>query len=197
MKAGLRLTDPKTGAPPVEAFAFRPVTAETGADFDALFSAPGAPKYCWCMVWRRTAAERRQTDPASSKRQMMTRIGKGTPVGLLAYDGDTPVAWVSIAPRETYRNLGGPPANEGEAIWSLACFYVPRRLRRQGTMRRLIAAAVAHARANGATAVEAYPVDADSPSYRFMGFVAVFAEAGFAELGRAGRRRHVMRLALD
>jgi hypothetical protein len=64
-------------------------------------------------------------------------------------------------------------------------------------MRRLIAAATDYARENGATVVEAYPVDPDAPSYRFMGFVPVFAEAGFAEIGRAGRRRHVMRLALD
>lgn len=176
---------------------FAPVTPATLADFEALFSASGGPKYCWCMVWRRSAAEAKQNDAASSKRQMLQRIDDGTPVGLLAYSDETPVAWVSIAPRETYRNLGGPPAQDGEAIWSLVCFFVPRGLRRQGMMRRLIAAAVDHARENGATGVEAYPVDADSPSYRFMGFVPVFAEAGFAEVGRTGRRRHVMRLALE
>jgi hypothetical protein len=44
--------------------------------------------------------------------------------------------------------------------------------------------------------VEAYPVDADSPSYRFMGFVAPFEKAGFREVGRAGTRRHVMRRSL-
>jgi hypothetical protein len=45
--------------------------------------------------------------------------------------------------------------------------------------------------------VEAYPVAPDAPSYRFMGFVPVFEEAGFAEVGRAGTRRHVMRLSLS
>jgi predicted GNAT family acetyltransferase len=84
----------------------------------------------------------------------------------------------------------------GEVIWSLVCFFVPRRLRGQATVRTLIAAAVDHARQNGATIVEAYPVDEAAPSYRFMGFVKVFAEAGFAEVGRAGNRRHVMRLPL-
>ncbi|WP_199728828.1 hypothetical protein [Corallococcus sp. CA053C] len=44
--------------------------------------------------------------------------------------------------------------------------------------------------------MEAYPVDADSPSYRFMGFVPVFTSAGFEVVGRAGSRRHVMRLPL-
>ena len=104
---------------------------------------------------------------------------------------------MSIAPRDTYRPLGGHEAKPGERVWSLACFFVPRALRRRGMMRRLIAAAVDHARGKGATVVEAYPVEADSPSYRFMGFVPVFDEAGFTEVARAGSRRHVMRLDLS
>ena len=72
-----------------------------------------------------------------------------------------------------------------------------RQYRGQGMTARLISAAVEHARARGATVVEAYPVDSDSPSYRFMGFVASFKKAGFVEAGRAGTRRHVMRLQLD
>jgi GNAT superfamily N-acetyltransferase len=176
---------------------FRPVTTRNLADFETLFSAPGAPKYCWCMVWRRSAAEAKNNDPASRKRQMFERIGRGVPVGLLAYDDKTPVAWVSIAPCDTYRTLGGPESKPGETIWSLACFFVPRRLRRQGMTRRLIGAAIDHARKQGATIVEAYPVAPDAPSYRFMGFVPVFEKAGFTEIGRAGHRRHVMRLALS
>lgn len=181
----------------METLTFRPVTTETQADFERLFSSPGAPHYCWCMVWRRSAAEAKQNDRAGRKRQIMQRIGNGTSVGILAYSNGAPIAWASIAPRETYRNLGGPPAVAGEVIWSLVCFFVPRRLRGQGVMRRLIVAAIDYARANRATVVEAYPVDRDAPSYRFMGFVPVFSDAGFADVGRAGRRRHVMRLLLD
>ena len=44
--------------------------------------------------------------------------------------------------------------------------------------------------------MEAYPVDEDSPSYRFMGFVPMFEEAGFREIGREGMRRHVMQRKL-
>ena len=138
------------------------------------------------MVWRRTSAEAKDHDGPSRRRQMMERLDRDTPIGLLAYDQGEPVAWVSVAPRETYRNLGGPPAKEGEAIWSLACFFVRRKLRGQGMTRRLIAAAVDHARGEGATIVEAYPVDEAAPSYRFMGFVGVFAAAGFSDEGMAG-----------
>jgi GNAT superfamily N-acetyltransferase len=176
---------------------FRAVDAKTLGDFEGLFSSPGAPSYCWCMVWRRTPEEARNHDGRSRRTQMLQRIKAGVPVGLVAYRDDEPFAWVSIAPRETYRSLGGPPAEPGQRIWSLVCFFVPRRERGQGTIHALITGAVDHARKKGATVVEAYPVDAAAPSYRFMGFVDVFAAEGFHEVGRAGNRRHVMRLPLD
>jgi len=175
---------------------FRPITAANADAFERFFSGPGAPKHCWCMVWRRTAQEAKLQAPAERKRMMLERITGGAPVGLLAYDGEETVGWVSVAPRETHRALGGPPAEPGEVIWSLTCFYVPRRLRGRGLVRELLSGAVDHARANGATVVEAYPVDPESPSFRFMGFVPVFAEAGFRDLGMTGTRRHVMRLKL-
>jgi GNAT superfamily N-acetyltransferase len=118
-------------------------------------------------------------------------------VGILGYLVGKPVAWCSIAPRPTYRNLGGVAGAADENVWSLACFFVTRQYRGQGMTARLIGAAVDHARARGATVVEAYPVDPDSPSYRFMGFVAAFKKAGFVEAGRAGTRRRVMRLQLE
>ena len=62
--------------------------------------------------------------------------------------------------------------------------------------KRLIGAAVDHARERGAAVVEAYPVDPDSPSYRFMGYVGSFEAMGFRAIGRAGTRRHVMRRLL-
>jgi hypothetical protein len=63
-------------------------------------------------------------------------------------------------------------------------------------MDQLLRSAIEHAARNGATIIEAYPVDADSPSYRFMGFIETFNKAGFQEVGRAGQRRHVMRLPI-
>ncbi len=163
-----------------------------------LFESRGGPKNCWCMVWRATPEEARHPDGASRKAAMARRIDAGVPVGLLGYLDGEPVAWCSIAPRDTYRPLGGIEAAPGgrERVWSIVCFFVKRDLRGAGVTARLIQAAVAHARANGATVIEAYPVDPDSPSYRFMGFVSSFAAAGFREVGRAGSRRHVMRLEL-
>ncbi|MEX1179264.1 MAG: GNAT family N-acetyltransferase [Cucumibacter sp.] len=179
------------------ALSFRPVTRSLWADLEKLFSSPGGPKYCWCMIWRATPEEGRGTTGPVRKAQMRTRVAKNVPVGLIGYDSDEPAAWVSIAPRPTYRRLGGPPDEPGDVVWSLACMFVRRALRGRGLAHQLIDAAVAHARSRGATTVEAYPVAPDAPSYRFMGFVPAFEAAGFAFVEMAGTRRHVMRKQLD
>lgn len=116
------------------------------------------------------------------------------PVGILAYQNGQPLAWCSIAPRATYLPLGGDdyPDVPEEKVWSLVCFFVPRKLRGHGIMRQLLQEAIKAARKRGARVVEAYPVEPDSPSYRFMGFVSAFKKAGFVETKLAGKRRHVM-----
>ena len=174
--------------------AFRAVDRDTWPDFVALFESPGGPKYCWCMAWRPMDAKARGSAPAK-KAAMKALVDSGVPVGLLAYEAGEPVGWCSIAPRDSHRPLGGPAA-DGEKIWSLTCFFLRRDRRGAGHSAALLDAALAYARTQGAATVEAYPVDPDSPSYRFMGFVDLFRRAGFKKVGKAGSRRHVMRLGL-
>ena len=178
------------------ALSFRPVDRQTVDDFTALFEAKGGPSYCWCMAWRVTREEAKTQQGSARKPFMLERIAAGVPVGLLAYRDGSAVGWVSVAPRDTYRDFGGPAARAGEVIWSIACFYVPRALRGEGLSRHLLDAAIAHATKNGATTVEAYPVDPDSPSYRHMGFLPLYAGRDFTPVGRVGARRHVVRLTI-
>ncbi len=182
-----------TEAAVIDRVVFREITTDRWPDFERLFECRGGPKACWCMVWRATPEEAKHTDGASRKAAIARRIAAGTTVGLLGYLDEEPVAWCSVAPRSTYRRL----VNDGspdEGVWSIACFFVVRRLRGQGITQRILAAAVDFAKSRGASIVEAYPVDPESPSYRFMGFVATFEAAGFCEVGRAGTRRHVFQL---
>jgi GNAT superfamily N-acetyltransferase len=183
---------------PEDELVFHAVTPARWDDLARLFEARGGPKSCWCMVWRATPAEARRTDGKSRKAALKLRVMQSVPVGILGYAGREPVAWCSIAPRSTFRRLGGlePPGEDPARVWSLVCMFVPRGRRGRGVTRQLITAAVAQARERGAAVVEAYPVDATSPSYRFMGRTSSFAALGFEEVGRAGTRRHVMRLRL-
>ena len=177
---------------PAPQLAFRPVTAERWPDLRRLFEARGGPSYCWCMAWRPGGG-----GSNDSKRDALRAIvEQGPPVGLLAYEEGEPVAWCSVAPRESYRPLGGRPEPEGVSVWSVACFFATRRHRGRGITGLLLRAAVDLARKRGADVVEGFPVDPESPSYRFMGLRSTFLAAGFTEVGTAGRRRHVMRLEL-
>lgn len=173
------------------------VTRARWKDLEALFEARGGPKYCWCMAWRAVGPETKRTDAKSRKGFLKRRVDAGIPVGLLAYRDGQPVGWCSVAPKASYRKLDDlEPAVDPEKTWAIACFYVQRDARGDGLAGSLLAEAIKHARRKKAKLIEAYPVDEDSPSYRFMGFVPVFEERGFEEAGLAGTRRHVMRLAL-
>lgn len=179
----------------VQKLSVKPVTKATWPDLEALFEGKGGPKYCWCMAWR-PMEDRTSADNAARKKVLHERVLKRTLIGLLGYVDGEPVAWCSVAPRETFLKLSD---NQGEAesgVWSVTCFFVRRDHRNSGLSGQMLDEAVKLAKKRGAKFVEGYPVDPESPSYRFMGFVSLFRERGFRTTGRAGSRRHVMRLGL-
>jgi hypothetical protein len=200
MHTSLHIPEPASNgtANRFEQLVYRDIDRTRWLDLVRFFETRGGPRYCWCMLWRAVGEERQHTDPASRKAALKKRIDAGVPIGLLAYLGDCPVAWCSVAPRDTYRPLGGyiDPSEDPASIWSVVCFHTVRSLRSQGILAYLIRGCIAHARSRGAKVLEAYPVNRDSPSYRFMGYVTSFEAAGFRQLGRAGTRRLVMRLKL-
>jgi GNAT superfamily N-acetyltransferase len=161
----------------------KPVDKTTWHDFEKLFKSKGAPGYCWCMVWRMTNEELKLNTSANKKKFIRQRVRANTPIGLLAYDKTEPIGWCSIAPRETYHRLQGTL----EKVWSIACFYVKREYRDQGFVDFLIDKAKKYAKRKGAKYLEAYPVKPSSPSYRFMGFVKSFDNAGFSFVKKAVR----------
>ena len=173
---------------------FYPVTKDRWLHFKQLFECKGGPHNCWCMVWR--INENKQSMPGKSgkKASMKKRVDDGIPIGLLAYSGDLPIALCSIAPRNTHRSLSGDEMKED--VWSLTCFFVKRAFRNMGVTSQFLHAAIKYAKENGAKYVEAYPVDPESPSYRFMGFKPTFEKAEFQFVKKAGTRRHVMLLKL-
>lgn len=170
----------------------KPVTKARWADLERLFDAPGGPKYCWCMAWR-AMANRGAATNADRKHALRSRVERRVPIGLVFYAEGEPVAWCSVAPRETFLPLRKDQSEDDRDVWSIVCFFIRRDHRKLGLSARMLKTAVAYAKKRGARAVEAYPVDPDSPSYRFMGFLDLFTAQGFSPTGRAGTRRHIVR----
>lgn len=166
----------------------KPVDLSSWNDFEAFFE--GRLSYCWCMAWRMTKEESKNNNSTCRKEFIKQRIQANIPVGLLAYCDNNPIAWCSVAPRETYQKLNGDESLND--VWSIACFYILKEFRGLGIIDVLIEKAKEFARSHGAKHLEAYPVEADSPSYRFMGHVSTFEKAGFSFVKMAGSRRHVM-----
>lgn len=139
----------------------------------------------------------------SSKEQRIAAlealVRKGLPVGILAYHEDHPAAWCSVAPRESYAALEryrALPRIDDAAVWSVTCFFIDRRFRRQGLTCALLKAAVDYAQSHNAAIVEGYPVPPDSPSYTYMGTPETFRRAGFTDVTPPGQARRVMRYTI-
>jgi GNAT superfamily N-acetyltransferase len=83
-------------------------------------------------------------------------------------------------------------------VWLISCVYVRKGARRRGLMAAMIDAAVEWARASGAPAIEACPLDGSvSPSATSIGYATTYSAAGFVEIARRSPERPVMRLELS
>ena len=67
----------KTAISRVLPLTFREVDENRWDDFERLFASTGGPKSCWCMVWRATGTESRQTKGPERKAAMCGRLRVG------------------------------------------------------------------------------------------------------------------------
>ena len=180
-------------------------------DIAIVFGVRGSAFRCQCQRYRlhrresfgsfpveeRAARLRDQSDCGQPK--------SGTTSGLVAYLDDEPVGWCAVAPRAAYEGLvrnqrvpweGRSEDKNDDSVWAITCVLTRAGFRKRGIGRALAAAAVEHAHAQGARAVEAYPIttkDVISEELH-VGTVAMFADAGLEEVSRPTLRRRVMRL---
>jgi GNAT superfamily N-acetyltransferase len=176
--------------------AVRPLTPEAWPALEDLFGRGGASNGCWCMYWVLGPAYRKRSENKADLRALSER---GSPPGLLAFDGDLAVGWCRLTPRadqpwlEHARFLA--PVDD-VPVWSLSCFYVRRGYRRRGVAEALIAAALQAAKRANAPSVEAYPIDTAAPKATtniFTGTASMFERAGFTVVARRSPARPIMR----
>lgn len=156
-------------------------------------------------MWnRQTSKEFDERKGPSNREAMRSLIAGGEVPGLLAYDEGTPIGWVSVGPRERFSRLQRSPVTkpvDDRPVWAITCFVIARDHRRSGVSAALVRAAVDYARANGAEAIEGYPVeprkDAMPEIYAWMGIASTFEDAGFSEIARRSETRPLYRLILD
>lgn len=165
---------------------FVPLTPDRLDDLAILFDQPGDPKWCWCSFFH-IRGRAKDASPATNRAVLTERTERGPAPGLLAYRDGRVVGWVSLGPRDRFVKLAFSTVLapiDDRPVWSIVCFVVDRRERGKGLARALLDAAVDHARANGATTLEAYPADVGGgriPSpVAYKGTLSMFERAGFA-----------------
>ena len=177
----------------------RPLIPDLWPALEDLFGERGACGGCWCMYWRIGAAYRKRAASAN-KADFAAIVRNGPPPGLLAFSGSLAVGWCQLTPRDALEYLERFPRLQridDVPVWAISCFYVRIGYRRKGVTSALISAAIEMARAHGAPALEAYPLDANlTPSASSTGFASTFARAGFKVVARHAPPRPIMRLDL-
>ena len=184
-----------------------PLTPDRWSDFEAIFSARGCSvaRSCWCMAYRCSGSREPppgMTRARANRAALKALVDTGNPPGLIGYRGKVAVGWISIGPREEYARLKRSPVMkpvDEQPVWSIICFVVPAEYRGQGVARALLEGAVAYARKQGATLIEAYPVDRPSRAkdeYMWFGAKSMFDKAGFEEVARRRPQRPVVRMKL-
>ena len=179
---------------------FHPVTPDRWKDFETLFGERGACGGCWCMWWRLKRSDFEKQKGQGNKKAMKKIISSGQVPGILAYSDDIPVAWCSIAPRETFSALERSrilkPVDD-KPVWSIVCFFVAKPLRKKGVTIKLLQAAVLYAKEQGARIVEGYPVEPKKGKtadvFAYTGLASAFLKAGFKEVARRSETRPIMR----
>src|SRR5207249_4641440 len=160
---------------------------------------------CYCMYYRRSGKHdvpAGMTYSEANKRALRKLVDRGVVPGLIGYEKDRPIGWVSLGPREDYARLKRSPVMkpvDERPVWSIVCFFVDRHERGQGVAEALLRAAVIHARENGVRLLEAYPVDKDErshPDFVFFGAKRMYDRAGFKEVARRTPNRPVVRKQL-
>jgi hypothetical protein len=101
-----------------------PLTPDLWPALEALFGKWGASNGCWCMYWRIGGAYRGKR--SENKEALREIVKRGSPPGLLAFDGDLAVGWCQVTPRDALpwldRTWWFRPVDD-MPVWSISCFF--------------------------------------------------------------------------
>lgn len=142
---------------------------------------------CWCLSYRVPSKENRTLLGEDRGKRVQELCGEDPPPGVLAYDGDEVVGWAAVHPRAdtSFARNRKIPHVDGADVWSVWCIRVKPGHRGKGISHHLLAGAVDFARANGAPAIEGYPVDNQGQkvdlTMAYVGTRALFERAGFTK----------------
>lgn len=190
-----------------------PANEASWEDLQTVFGRRGSAVICQCQRYKLAPKESFGSFPAEERAlRLREQVSPGDPdagstAGLVAFLDEEPVGWCAVEPRTAYPGLlrvyrtpweGRNEDKADDSVWAVTCVFVRAGFRKQGIAHALAQAAVEHARARGARALEAYPMRTEAGTITWeeihVGAESIFAAAGMNEVSRPGIRRVVMRI---
>jgi GNAT superfamily N-acetyltransferase len=165
-----------------------------------LFERASSP--CFCRWWHFGGTKsdwlaKCATEPASNRTEGedAVRAGSNDATGLVALEASEVIGWMKLTPRASVPKLRGLPIYRAldlgpdAGIWSIGCFLIDPRHRRQRVASALLDAAPSYVRSLGGHAIEAYPRHAHETEHaRFhddemlMGPESLFTARGYTRI---------------
>ncbi len=186
-----------------ESLTIRPLTPARWPDFEKLFGPRGACAGCWCMFWKLPNKDFKELAYEGNQAAQKAIVQSGCVPGLLAYSGREPVGWVAVEPRNEYPRLARSRVLapvDGQAVWSIICFFTRRDYRGKGVTVELLKACIVHVRRHGGKIVEGYPTEPRTgqlpPPFVYMGLASAFRAAGYTEVARRSNTRPILRYVI-
>jgi GNAT superfamily N-acetyltransferase len=186
----------------------RPATKERFDDV-AIMLGPKNPdsSVCWCLSHRLDWKTNRELVGRARGEYVRRLCSRTVAPGVLAYSDAEVVGWAAVAPRSElpFARSAKIPHVDELPVWSAWCIRVRPGYRGRGISHALLDGAVAYARAQGAPAIEGYPVDNRGEkvdvTMAYVGTRKLFENAGFIKAAdtdsvSGGFPRVVMRLDL-
>lgn len=162
------------------------VPATAFADVQTMFGPKKATSnVCWCLSYRIPSKLNGELVGPQRGEYVRGLCRQSPPPGVLAYDGGEVVGWAAVHPRSdtTFASSRKIPHVDELDAWSVWCIRVRPGHRGGGISHALLEGAVDFARANGAPALEGYPVDNKGEkvdlTMAYVGTRRLFEKAGF------------------
>ena len=156
------------------------------------------------MAWRVTPSEFKKNKGTGNKKAMKKLVRNKEQLGLIGYIGKEPAGWCSIAPREKFIRLENSRVLskiDDEPVWSVSCFFIAKKFRRNGLSAELLKSAVQFCKKKKIKIIEGYPTvpyNNNIPAaFAWTGIPSSFEKAGFTEAARRSKSRPIMRFNIN
>lgn len=135
--------------------------------------------------------KRKAEEPEKNKACVLYRVRSRFHLGVLAYQGNDLVAWISVGPMIdfywTWKRVG-QVGDSAKTIAAIPCITRKSEFRNRVTEASILKALIPYAKEQGWSAIEGYPFDREtidrlSDAVAWPGFPEDFVEAGFKRVG--------------